>query len=181
MLSFTAYMLLGLSPLICVLLFYICFALSLHMIFHEIKSFKRSHMGSLRHNTSCCTYDTFAVLLALSILFIQFCGKELLCSQNTLYRSCTLFTTHFTSSHVFPFFSVTLFISLIHWLHLSRSICSSPFGFHTAHYREVLLQRQQQSENFIKNLLMRPHSCGTLFTQWWSLSLQWGRQALTLW
>lgn len=150
--NFSAYMLLGLSPLVCDLLFYICFALSLCMIFREIESFNISHMGILHNKTSYCTYDTFVVILALSISFFQFCGKhtmELFCSQNMLYRSCTLFTMHFTSSHVFPFFSLTLFISLIHWLHLSCSICSSPFGFHTAHYREVLLQRQQQSEIFI--------------------------------
>lgn len=40
------------------------------MIFHEIKCFKRSHMGSLHHKTYNYTYDRVVVLLALSIYFI---------------------------------------------------------------------------------------------------------------
>jgi len=139
----------------------VCIALSLCTIFPEIKSY----YGQFSPQETC---DTFAIVSTLNISFIQICGEhttEILCSQNTLYRSCALFTTHFT----FLMSSHSIYLSLFHWLHLSRSISNYSFGFHTAHYREVLLQRQQQSENFIKNLLMRPHSCGTLFTQWWRL------------
>lgn len=79
----------------------------------------------------------------------------------TDHTHCLPHTSHLLMS----FHSIYLF----HWLRLSHSISSYSFGFHTAHYREVLLHRQQQSEIFIKNLLMRSHSCGTLFTQWWRL------------
>jgi len=84
----------------------VCIALSLCTVFPEIKSY----YGQFSPQETC---DTFAIVSTLNISFIQICGEhttEILCSQNTLYRSCALFTTHFTFSclpilFIFHFFT----------------------------------------------------------------------------
>lgn len=143
-------------------------------------SLRSSHMGSFHYRTSYYTCDAFAVVSTLSISFIQICGEhptELLCSQNTLYRSCTLFTTHFTSSHVFPFY---LSFSLFHCVSLAPSP-AIPVGF-----TQLIIGRSCcRGSNSLKF---------SLRIYWWDhthvehclpidgdSSLQWGRQALTLW